>query len=44
MKLVINSGPEWIGEEGDGLVEDTLLLEFGGGFDWVELEAWQGMN
>ena len=43
MSLVVNGGPEWIGKDGDGFVEgDAVLLEVGGGFVGVELEAQRG--
>ena len=41
----MNGGPEWIGEDGDRFVEgDAVLLEIGGGFGRVELEAWHGIS
>lgn len=43
MSLVVNGGPEWIGEDGDGFIEgDAVLFEVGGGFGRVELEAQRG--
>ncbi len=45
MKLVVNGGSEWIGEDSNGFVEgDAVLFEVGGSFGWIELEAWHGTS